>query len=196
VEELRAVVNKWVDHLAFPCCCFCFLCPTFRYRPLLNNRAPGVEYPSLVQYGARSKRTRSYPVSAYSIPLHLPACSLDLTWILYTVRYITGTPDLLLTFTNPHVLTDCAFHPCVRCVLSQCIHPLIINALTWTLYLCIVAYNDGPATKLYHSYPPTDTSHWSIIDMHLRRLHLGSLALGFLARKASSSQCPLRSKLR
>ncbi|KAL1744615.1 Mu homology domain-containing protein [Schizophyllum fasciatum] len=24
------------------------------------------------------------------------------------------TPDLLLTFTNPHVLTDCAFHPCVR----------------------------------------------------------------------------------
>lgn len=25
-----------------------------------------------------------------------------------------GTPDCLLTFTNPHVLTDCAFHPCVR----------------------------------------------------------------------------------
>ena len=29
---------------------------------------------------------------------------------------MTGTPDLLLTFTNPHVLTDCAFHPCVRYV--------------------------------------------------------------------------------
>ncbi|KAI5832744.1 clathrin adaptor, mu subunit [Schizophyllum commune Tattone D] len=27
---------------------------------------------------------------------------------------LSGTPDLLLTFTNPHVLTDCAFHPCVR----------------------------------------------------------------------------------
>ncbi|KAH7930265.1 clathrin adaptor, mu subunit [Leucogyrophana mollusca] len=27
---------------------------------------------------------------------------------------LSGTPDLLLTFTNPNVLTDCAFHPCVR----------------------------------------------------------------------------------
>ncbi|KAJ7499346.1 Mu homology domain-containing protein [Mycena latifolia] len=28
--------------------------------------------------------------------------------------YEQGTPDCLLTFTNPHVITDCAFHPCVR----------------------------------------------------------------------------------
>ncbi|EGO01564.1 hypothetical protein SERLA73DRAFT_120231 [Serpula lacrymans var. lacrymans S7.3] len=27
---------------------------------------------------------------------------------------LSGTPDLTLTFTNPQVLTDCAFHPCVR----------------------------------------------------------------------------------
>ncbi|KAJ7638440.1 Mu homology domain-containing protein [Roridomyces roridus] len=27
---------------------------------------------------------------------------------------LSGTPDCLLTFTNPHVITDCAFHPCVR----------------------------------------------------------------------------------
>ncbi|KAF7331763.1 MHD domain-containing protein [Mycena kentingensis (nom. inval.)] len=27
---------------------------------------------------------------------------------------LSGTPDCLLTFTNPHVLTDMAFHPCVR----------------------------------------------------------------------------------
>ncbi|KAL0949818.1 hypothetical protein HGRIS_009853 [Hohenbuehelia grisea] len=27
---------------------------------------------------------------------------------------LSGTPDCLLTFTNAHVLTDCAFHPCVR----------------------------------------------------------------------------------
>ncbi|KAJ6627399.1 Mu homology domain-containing protein [Mycena sp. CBHHK59/15] len=27
---------------------------------------------------------------------------------------LSGTPDCLLTFTNPHVFTDCAFHPCVR----------------------------------------------------------------------------------
>ncbi|KAH7916717.1 clathrin adaptor mu subunit [Hygrophoropsis aurantiaca] len=27
---------------------------------------------------------------------------------------LSGTPDLQLTFTNPNVLTDCAFHPCVR----------------------------------------------------------------------------------
>ncbi|TFK43309.1 Mu homology domain-containing protein [Crucibulum laeve] len=27
---------------------------------------------------------------------------------------LSGTPDCLLTFTNARVLTDCAFHPCVR----------------------------------------------------------------------------------
>ncbi|KAK7061349.1 MHD domain-containing protein [Favolaschia claudopus] len=27
---------------------------------------------------------------------------------------LSGTPDCLLTFTNPHVITDCAFHPCIR----------------------------------------------------------------------------------
>ncbi|KIJ70417.1 hypothetical protein HYDPIDRAFT_79040 [Hydnomerulius pinastri MD-312] len=27
---------------------------------------------------------------------------------------LTGMPDLLLTFTNPNVMTECAFHPCVR----------------------------------------------------------------------------------
>ncbi|KAJ7265853.1 Mu homology domain-containing protein [Mycena haematopus] len=27
---------------------------------------------------------------------------------------LSGTPDCLLTFTNPHVITDCAFHACVR----------------------------------------------------------------------------------
>ncbi|KAJ7477154.1 Mu homology domain-containing protein [Mycena galericulata] len=27
---------------------------------------------------------------------------------------LSGTPDCLLTFTNPHVITDCSFHPCVR----------------------------------------------------------------------------------
>jgi len=27
---------------------------------------------------------------------------------------LSGTPDLLLSFTNPHILSDCSFHPCVR----------------------------------------------------------------------------------
>ncbi|KAJ7162632.1 Mu homology domain-containing protein [Mycena crocata] len=27
---------------------------------------------------------------------------------------LSGTPDCLLTFTNPHAITDVAFHPCVR----------------------------------------------------------------------------------
>ncbi|KAL4075691.1 clathrin adaptor mu subunit [Scleroderma citrinum] len=27
---------------------------------------------------------------------------------------LSGMPDLLTTFTNPNVITDCAFHPCVR----------------------------------------------------------------------------------
>ncbi|EJD53907.1 clathrin adaptor, mu subunit [Auricularia subglabra TFB-10046 SS5] len=28
--------------------------------------------------------------------------------------HLSGVPDLLMTFTNPQVLTDCSFHPCVR----------------------------------------------------------------------------------
>ncbi|KIM67756.1 hypothetical protein SCLCIDRAFT_1209880 [Scleroderma citrinum Foug A] len=27
---------------------------------------------------------------------------------------LSGMPDLVLTFTNPNVISDCAFHPCVR----------------------------------------------------------------------------------
>lgn len=27
---------------------------------------------------------------------------------------LTGMPDLLLSFSNPNVMTECAFHPCVR----------------------------------------------------------------------------------
>jgi AP-3 complex subunit mu len=30
----------------------------------------------------------------------------------------TGTPDLLLTLTNSHTITDPSFHPCVRFVLT------------------------------------------------------------------------------
>jgi hypothetical protein len=29
---------------------------------------------------------------------------------------LSGNPDLLLTFTNSKVMTNCAFHPCIRCV--------------------------------------------------------------------------------
>ncbi|KAG6375102.1 Mu homology domain-containing protein [Boletus reticuloceps] len=32
---------------------------------------------------------------------------------------LTGMPDLLLSFSNPNVLTECAFHPCVRQVLQR-----------------------------------------------------------------------------
>ena len=30
--------------------------------------------------------------------------------------YNIGTPELLLSFTNPHILSDCSFHPCIRYV--------------------------------------------------------------------------------
>lgn len=33
---------------------------------------------------------------------------------IQTNTRLTGTPDCLLTFANPQVLADCAFHPCVR----------------------------------------------------------------------------------
>ncbi|KIM45929.1 hypothetical protein M413DRAFT_64288 [Hebeloma cylindrosporum] len=34
--------------------------------------------------------------------------------MIETNAKLSGTPDCLLTFTNPQVLADCAFHPCVR----------------------------------------------------------------------------------
>jgi AP-3 complex subunit mu len=43
----------------------------------------------------------------------IPLCS-NVWGKIETNAKLSGTPDLLLTFTNPHVLTDCAFHPCVR----------------------------------------------------------------------------------
>jgi len=27
---------------------------------------------------------------------------------------LSGTPELVLSFTNPHILSDCSFHPCIR----------------------------------------------------------------------------------
>lgn len=33
---------------------------------------------------------------------------------MQTNSRLSGTPDLLLSFINPHILFDCSFHPCVR----------------------------------------------------------------------------------
>ncbi|KAJ7672862.1 Mu homology domain-containing protein [Mycena rosella] len=45
---------------------------------------------------------------------HGTALSSSVWGKIQTNAKLSGTPDCLLTFTNPHVITDCAFHPCVR----------------------------------------------------------------------------------
>jgi hypothetical protein len=34
-------------------------------------------------------------------------------------KFLTGNPDLILTFSNPKLMENCAFHPCIRYGLSS-----------------------------------------------------------------------------
>jgi hypothetical protein len=71
----------------------------------------------------------------------------------------TGTPDLLLTFTNPQVLTDCAFHPCVRYITHQTLISIYV-------------------THLIISQPPTmDSRQISIICAPRRPFHTARLPI-------------------
>jgi AP-3 complex subunit mu len=40
--------------------------------------------------------------------------SLDVSGSIQCQCHLSGIPDLLLTFKDPHVIDDCSFHPCVR----------------------------------------------------------------------------------
>ncbi|KAF8165113.1 Mu homology domain-containing protein [Crassisporium funariophilum] len=48
-------------------------------------------------------------VNKHGVPL-----SSNVLGKIETSARLSGTPDLLLTFTSPQILSDCAFHPCVR----------------------------------------------------------------------------------
>jgi len=40
--------------------------------------------------------------------------SSDVSGSIQAQSHLSGVPDLLLTFKDPHVIDDCSFHPCVR----------------------------------------------------------------------------------
>ena len=40
--------------------------------------------------------------------------SFDVNGSIQAQSHLSGVPDLLLTFTDPDVIDDCSFHPCVR----------------------------------------------------------------------------------
>ena len=42
------------------------------------------------------------------------AISSDVSGSVTALAHLSGVPDLLLTFNDPHVIDDCSFHPCVR----------------------------------------------------------------------------------
>lgn len=92
VEELKAVVNRWAS---------------FLYSKAVAHAGVGVELRYLALYGAKSRRMPSCQV-----------CSVTTPSVRRSLSMIIGTPDLLLTFTNPNTLTDCSFHPCVRYVVQ------------------------------------------------------------------------------
>jgi hypothetical protein len=50
----------------------------------------------------------------------------------------TGTPDLLLTLTNSHTITDPPFHPCVRFVLTSPPERTKLQPSTQTKPLCAI----------------------------------------------------------
>ena len=40
--------------------------------------------------------------------------SIEISGEIQVQCKLSGMPDLSLTFTNPHILDDVSFHPCVR----------------------------------------------------------------------------------
>jgi AP-3 complex subunit mu len=40
--------------------------------------------------------------------------SVDVSGSIQCQSHLSGIPDLLLTFKDPHLIDDCSFHPCVR----------------------------------------------------------------------------------
>lgn len=77
-------------------------------RPASSLSLPGVDQWLTALYSERSKSIVTSQVSdtaAQRVPLAQDYAH-------------AGTPDLSLTFTNPNVISDPAFHPCIRCVLS------------------------------------------------------------------------------
>lgn len=40
--------------------------------------------------------------------------SSDVSGSIQAQAHLSGVPDLLMTFTDPNVIDDCSFHPCVR----------------------------------------------------------------------------------
>jgi len=68
-----------------------------------------------------------------------------------------------MTFSNPRVMTDCGFHPCVRSVSDT---DGIVFRLLIKTHLPI-ASKSGNTIKFYHLYPLTVVSRLESIDTYL-----------------------------
>jgi len=137
VEELRAIVNKYVYVISFR------LSPRFHCDCFLVEM--GLQY--LILFSAKSRRTPNYQVRMRRN--YVPCFS-------FTSE--PGTPDCLLLFTNPNGLKDCAFHPCVRCV-----H--LLKKRSVVSYLRTVC-NDGHRTKRCLLYLQMESSFSRNIAIH------------------------------
>jgi AP-3 complex subunit mu len=71
-------------------------------------RKAGLKYTSNEIYFDMIENLKAI-VNRNGVPL-----SSNVVGMIETNTKLSGTPDCLLSFTNPQVLVDCAFHPCVR----------------------------------------------------------------------------------
>lgn len=71
-------------------------------------RKAGVKYASNEMYIDVTETLRAI-VSKQGVPL-----TSTVNGRLDVACRLSGTPDCVLTFTNPQVMSDCSFHPCVR----------------------------------------------------------------------------------
>ncbi|KZT26916.1 clathrin adaptor mu subunit [Neolentinus lepideus HHB14362 ss-1] len=80
--------------------------------------------------------------------------SSDVSGKINTNCKLSGTPDLLLTFTNSKLLTDCSFHPCVRLP-------------RWSKDKCLsFVPPDGHFILQEYRYSPSSTSHPSALGVN------------------------------
>ncbi|KAF8528911.1 clathrin adaptor, mu subunit [Hysterangium stoloniferum] len=64
---------------------------------------------------------------------------------------LSGTPDLLLSFINAQVITDCSFHPCVR--LQKWTRDKILSFVPPDRYFTLLEYRFAPAAGIAAAQP-------------------------------------------
>ncbi|KAF8520060.1 clathrin adaptor, mu subunit [Gautieria morchelliformis] len=89
---------------------------------------------------------------------------------------LSGTPDLLLTFSNAQVLSDCSFHPCVR--LQKWTRDKALSFVPPDRYFTLLEYRFSPSAGIAAAQPipppltmkpvVTITENGGMIDLTLK----------------------------